>query len=139
MAKNTPDVDIDALQEPGEPTSDHGSTTTVSEETIADSDPASTAAENVGTAQDRAEQAQDGGEPSGSTVSDDYFTNPDVAALVALPTALDGQGNERIVGTTSDNWKMPPAELTSEEIAAAEKREEAFAAAREARLGLADK
>ena len=70
----------------------------------------------------------------GSTVSDDFFTNPDVKALTALPTALDHQGNERIVGVTADNWKMPPSELSQEEIDRAEAREAQNAKDREIRL-----
>lgn len=70
----------------------------------------------------------------GTTVSDDFFVNPDVKAATLTPTALDHQGNERIIGVTGDNWQMPPSELSSDEIAAAEAREAREADAREIRL-----
>lgn len=70
----------------------------------------------------------------GTTVSDDFFTNPDVKALTALPTALDHQGNERIIGVSADNWKMPPSELSQEEIDRAEAREAQNVKDREIRL-----
>ena len=70
----------------------------------------------------------------GSTVSEDFFTNPDVKAATLLPTALDHQGNERIIGVTSDNWKMPPSELSDDEIARAEAREAQNEKDREIRL-----
>jgi hypothetical protein len=70
----------------------------------------------------------------GTTVSDDFFTNPDVKALTQLPTALDHQGNERIIGVTADNWELPPSEVSAEQIAAAEAREAADAEAQKIRL-----
>ena len=70
----------------------------------------------------------------GSTVSNDFFLNPDVKALVALPTAVDHLGIERITGIRADGWELPPSELTTEEIKAAEEREVMFERAKKTRL-----
>lgn len=74
------------------------------------------------------------GDGDGSFTSNDAFVNPDIKALVNLPTATDHQGNERIIGVTADNWEHPPSEASADEIAAAEAREKMFEDAKKQRL-----
>ena len=69
---------------------------------------------------------------STTTVSDDAFTNPDVALLTVSPTVLGEDGIRRLTSPPADAWTPAPTELSAEEIQNAEDREAYFAAAGEA-------